>query len=269
MKDKALEWAIFAEKIVRLAGKKITKLQTQSLIEVTYKNAGELVTSADFASDQIIREAITSAYPEHGILSEENTDGYGTKDNFEGPHWIIDPLDGTVNYAHRLPHFAVSAAIAVDGIVWAGVVYAPDLGVTYVGIRGEGAFCNGKELQVPRSGSLTDSIIGTGFPHDKEKVHPALARVNLLTTHCRDIRRFAAPTIDICYVASGRLDAHTESLAPWDVAAAGLIAREAGAITGHVGVVPSGYPPDLYGEEIVCANPAIFEELFSLLQSRI
>ncbi|MGG3307856.1 inositol monophosphatase family protein [Paenibacillus lautus] len=140
MKDKALEWAIFAEKIVRLAGKKITKLQTQSLIEVTYKNAGELVTSADFASDQIIREAITSAYPEHGILSEENTDGYGTKDNFEGPHWIIDPLDGTVNYAHRLPHFAVSAAIAVDGMVWAGVVYAPDLGVTYVGIRGKGAF---------------------------------------------------------------------------------------------------------------------------------
>lgn len=81
--------------------------------------------------------------------------------------------------------------------------------------------------------------------------------------------RFAAPTIDICYVASGRLDAHTESLAPWDVAAAGLIAREAGAITGHVGVVPSGYPPELYGEEIVCANPAIYEELLSLLRSRV
>ncbi|MFU1794617.1 inositol monophosphatase family protein [Paenibacillus azoreducens] len=269
MKDKALEWANFADKAVRLAGKKITELQTESHIEVTYKNAGELVTSADFASDQIIREAITSAYPDHGILSEETTDGVLTEDLFEGPLWIIDPLDGTVNYAHRLPHFAISAAIAVDGIVWAGVVHAPNLGVTYVGIRGEGALCNDVKLQVPRIGSLSDSIIGTGFPHDKAKVHSALARVNLLTTYCRDIRRFAAPTVDICYVASGHLDAHTESLAPWDVAAAGLIAREAGAMTGHVGIVPTGYPPELYGEEMVCANPGIYEELLSLLRSRI
>jgi myo-inositol-1(or 4)-monophosphatase len=268
LKDKALEWAIFADKIVRLAGKKIIEIQTDSLIEVTYKNAGELVTSADFASDQIIRDAITNAYPEHGILSEETTDGVWTKDTFEGPLWIIDPLDGTVNYAHGLPHFAISAAIAVDGIVWAGVVHAPNLGVTYTGIRGVGAFCNGVKLQVPEFGSLSDSIIGTGFPHDKEKVHSALARVNLLATHCRDIRRLDAPTVDICYVASGRLDAHTESLAPWDVAAAGLIAREAGAITGHVGVVPTGYPAELYGEEIVYANPGIYEELLALLRSR-
>src|SRR5690606_22023318 len=99
-------------------------------------------------------------------------------------------------------------------------------------------------------------------------VHPAIARVNLLATHCRDIRRYAAPTIDICYVASGRLDAHTESLAPWDVAAAGLIAREAGAITGHVGAVPAEIPAELYGEEIVCANPGLFDELLALLRSR-
>lgn len=269
MKDKALDWAIFADKVVRLAGKKVIELKEEFLVEVTYKDTGELVTSADFASDHIIREAITSSYPEHGILSEETTEGVWTNDIFEGPVWIIDPLDGTVNYAHHLPHFAISAAIAVDGIVWAGVVHAPNLGVTYVGIRGEGALCNGVKLQVPQSRSLSDSIIGTGFPHDKEKVHSALARVNLLTTHCRDIRRFAAPTLDICYVASGRLDAHTESLSPWDVAAAGLIAREAKAITGHVGVVPSGYPAEIYGEEIVCANPGIYEELLSLLRSRI
>jgi myo-inositol-1(or 4)-monophosphatase len=159
-------------------------------------------------------------------------------------------------------------AIAVDGVVWAGAVHAPDLGVTYVGVRGGGAYCNGEKLHVYRIEALSEAVIGTGFPHDKEKVHPALARVNLLTTHCRDIRRLAAPTIDICYVASGRLDAHTESLAPWDVAAAGLIAREAGAITGHVGAVPTDIPLELCGEEIVCANPGIFEELLSLLRSR-
>ncbi|MGG3280021.1 inositol monophosphatase family protein [Paenibacillus solani] len=268
MKDKAREWALFAEKVVRLAGEKITELRRESHITVTYKDAGELVTSADYASDQFIREAIANTYPEHSILSEEATDGLWSNEIFKGPLWIIDPLDGTVNYAHSLPHFAISMAIVVDGMVWAGVVHAPALGVTYIGIRGEGAFCNGEKLQVPRCASLSDSIIGTGFPHDKEKVQPALARVNLLTSHCRDIRRFAAPSVDICYVASGLLDAHTESLAPWDVAAAGLIAREAGAITGHVGEVPKGHPPEIYGEEIVCANPGIYEELISLLRSK-
>jgi myo-inositol-1(or 4)-monophosphatase len=99
------------------------------------------------------------------------------------------------------------------------------LGVTYVGVRGGGAHCNGEKLHVRCFESLSEAVISTGFPHVKEKVHPALARVNLLTTHCRDIRRFAAPTIDIYYVASGRLDAHIENLAPWDVAAAGLITR--------------------------------------------
>lgn len=267
MKDNALEWANFAERVIRIAGKKIIELRTESRVEVTYKSAGELVTSADIASDKIIRDAIASSYPEHGILSEENSGGVWAKDIFEGPLWIIDPLDGTVNYARNLPHFAISAAIAVDGVVWAGAVHAPELGITYVGVRRGGARCNDEKLQVHRFETLSEAVIGTGFPHDKEKVHPALARVNLLTTRCRDIRRLAAPAIDICYVASGRLDAHTESLAPWDVAAAGLIAREAGAITGHVGAVPFDVPPDLYGEEVICANPGIYEELLNLLRS--
>ncbi|WP_409342511.1 inositol monophosphatase family protein [Paenibacillus sp. MBLB4367] len=267
MKDKALEWATFADKVVRTAGKKMIELRKNSRVEVTYKNAGELVTSADLASDRIICEAISSLYPEHGILSEETADGDWTTTNFEGPLWIIDPLDGTVNYSRHLPHFAVSAAIAVDGVVWAGAVHAPDLGVTYVGVRGGGARCNGEQLHVRRSDALSEAVIGTGFPHDKLKVRPALARVNLLATHCRDIRRLAAPAIDICYVASGRLDAHTESLAPWDVAAAGLIAREAGVITGHVGEIPADIPLELWGEEVVYANPGIYEELLSLLRS--
>lgn len=268
MKDNALEWATFADKIVRIAGKRIIEIRRESRIEVAYKFAGELVTSADTTSDQIIREAIISAYPQHGTLSEETTDGVWDNNIFEGPLWIIDPLDGTVNYSRNLPYFAISVAIAVDGVVWAGAVHAPDLGVTYVGIRGGGSHCNGEQLHVHCTETLSDAVIGTGFPHDKANVHPALARLNLLTTHCRDIRRFAAPTIDICYVASSRIDAHTESLAPWDIAAAGLIAREAGAVTGHVGDVPKEIPPELYGEEMVCANPGIYDELLTLLRSR-
>ncbi|SMF92471.1 myo-inositol-1(or 4)-monophosphatase [Paenibacillus uliginis N3/975] len=267
MKEDAQEWAIFAEKMVRLAGEKIIELRNESRVEITMKNAGELVTSADLASDHIIRDAIVSTYPEHGILSEETTEGVLAKDRFKGPLWIIDPLDGTVNYSRNLPHFAISAAIAVDGVVWAGAVHAPDLGVTYVGVRGGGAFCNGEQLQVQPVNTLSESVVGTGFPHDKSKVHLALERVNLLATHCRDIRRLAAPAIDICYVASGRLDAHTESLAPWDVAAAGLIAREAGAITGHIGEVSAEIPVELYGEGVVIASPGIVEELLSLLRN--
>jgi myo-inositol-1(or 4)-monophosphatase len=168
MKASALEWVAFAEKVVRIAGKRIVEMRDDSCIQVAYKNAGELVTSADIASNQIICEAIAKEYPDHQILSEESDDG-DYKDSFEGPFWIIDPLDGTVNYANKLPHFAVSLAIAVDGVVWAGAVHAPDLGVTYVGVRGGGSYRNGALLQIQRTESLSNAIVGTGFPHNKEK----------------------------------------------------------------------------------------------------
>ncbi|WP_087999102.1 inositol monophosphatase family protein [Gottfriedia solisilvae] len=266
--DKLDEWSNFAEKMVRAAGKKVVELKRESLVEMTYKKVGELVTSADFASDQIIRDAIEKCYPEHRILSEENITKEINKETFKGPLWIVDPLDGTVNYSKNLPHFAISLAIAIDGVVWVGVVHSPELNITFIGIRGRGAFCNGEKISVNGIKALSDAVIGTGFPHDKSQIKEALTRVNKLATHCRDIRRFAAPTLDICYVASGLLDAHTESLAPWDVAAAGLIAREAGAKIGHVGIVSESTPFELNGEEIVYATPGIFEDLLILLRKK-
>ena len=256
----------FAKNVVQKAGKHIVKMRTEFQIDVLYKNLGELVTSADFASDQIIRDAISSRYPHHRILSEEDLTIECNKESFDGPLWIVDPLDGTVNFAKGLPNFAVSVAFAVDGIVLAGIVHAPEMDITFTGIRGNGSFCNGKKIQVSSISKLSESVIGTGFPHDKNQIKPALSRINNLATRCRDIRRFAAPTIDICYVASGLLDAHTESLKYWDVAAAGLIAREAGSTIGHAGKVPDNIPIDLFGEEIICSTPGIFKELFNLLQ---
>nr|WP_269322351.1 inositol monophosphatase family protein [Paenibacillus sp. FSL R7-0331] len=153
-----------------------------------------------------------------------------------------------------------------EGVVLAGAVYAPDLNCTYVGIKGEGSYCNGDRLQIRKCTSLLDAVIITGFPHDPAKVQPAIERVNRLRRNCRDIRRFAAPTVDICYVASGKLDAHTESLSPWDVAAAGLIAREAGAMSCHVQAVPDGIPNELYGEEVVFTTPGISDDLLTLLR---
>ncbi len=181
---------------------------------------------------------------------------------------MVDPLDGTVNFARNLPHYGVSLAFALDGVVLAGAVYAPELSCTYVGIKGEGSYCNGERLGIRECTSLLDAVIGTGFPHDPAQVQPAIERVNRLRRNCRDIRRFAAPKLDICYVASGKLDAHTESLSPWDVAAAGLIAREAGALSCHVHSVPNNIPVELYGEEVVFTTPGICEDLLTLLRMK-
>ncbi|MBY0011808.1 inositol monophosphatase family protein [Paenibacillus typhae] len=266
MKFDLRELALFAEQTVTKAGDRISELRSQEKIEVNYKDAGELVTSADLLSERIIQEAIMETFQGLRILSEE--DGVHNRDHFkfDGPVWVIDPLDGTVNFSRNLPHYGVSLAFALDGVVLAGAVYAPDLNCTYVGIKGEGSYCNGERLQVRRCTSLSDAVIGTGFPHDPAKVQPAIERVNRLRRSCRDIRRFAAPTVDICYVASGKLDAHTESLSPWDIAAAGLIAREAGAMSSHVQAVPDGIPDELYGEEVVFTTPGIFDDLLTLLR---
>ncbi len=266
MKFDLRELALFAEQTVTKAGDSIAELRRQEKIEVDYKDFGELVTSADLLSERIIQEAIRGRFPEHRILSEEN--GLHSWDNFkfDGPVWVVDPLDGTVNFARSLPHHGVSLAFALDGVVLAGAVYAPDLNCTYIGIKGEGSYCNGERLRIRPCTSLLDAVIGTGFPHDSAKVQPAIERVNRLRRNCRDIRRFAAPTVDICYVASGKLDAHTESLSPWDVAAAGLIAREAGARTCHVQAVPNGIPDELYGEEVVFTTPGISDDLLALLR---
>lgn len=266
MKFDLRELALFAEQAVTKAGDRISELRSREIIEVNYKDAGELVTSADLLSERIIQEAIMGTFQGHRILSEE--DGVHNWDNFkfDGPVWVIDPLDGTVNFARNLPHYGVSLAFALDGVVLAGAVYAPDLNCTYVGIKGEGSYCNGERLRIRKCTSLLDAVIGTGFPHDPAKVQPAIERVNRLRRNCRDIRRFAAPTVDICYVASGKFDAHTESLAPWDVAAAGLIAREAGALSCHVQAVPDDIPKELYGEEVVFTTPGIFDDLLTLLR---
>lgn len=261
------EIARFAEKVARTAGERVLELRHTTSITKSFKHAGELVTSADLASDRIIREAIEECYPDHFILSEES-EGMRLEDaGFDGPVWVVDPLDGTVNYARSLPHFGVSLAFAVDGFVMAGAVHAPDLNRTYVGIRNGGAFCNGERLKVRNATTLSDAVVGTGFPHDKSLLLSAQSRVNLLTRHCRDIRRFAAPTVDICYVASDRLDAHTKTLRPWDVAAAGLIAREAGALMGHIGALPVDVPAELCGDNVLYATPGIFQDLLKVLRS--
>ena len=205
------------------------------------------MSDADLRSDQHIQATIARAYPNHKILSEEDTTS-ANNNNFRGANWIIDPLDGTTNFAHGDDQFAVSMALAVDGQVVLGVVHAPKLAMTYSAVLGGGAYLDDSQLSSSLCGTLADSLIGTGFPPDRSNLKPVMGRIQSVVESCRDLRRIGAPTLDICRVADGRLDGFFEDLKPWDFAAAALIAREAGALTGHIAdELPSGASADLYG----------------------
>jgi myo-inositol-1(or 4)-monophosphatase len=252
----------------RRAGQEIVALARERTFEVHEKSGTELVTTADLRSEALIREHLLSTFPAHRFLSEE-ADGEliaaGELD-FAGPVWIVDPLDGTANYVHGHPHVGVSVALAVDGEPVVGVVHAPFLDETFAAVRGQGATRNGQAIHVSRTAELHRALVGTGFPHERSDVTVPIERVRRLVTACQDIRRAGSPALDICWVAAGRLDAHCESLEPWDVAAAGLIATEAGALRGNLGGGPSSLPSALRGEGFIVATPALFEPLVRLLE---
>lgn len=257
-----LEEAVAA---ARQAGELIVALSRQGQYEVRRKQGMEIVTTADLRSDAMIREHLGSRFPQHRFLSEEVA-VEGAFD-FSGPVWIIDPIDGTSNYAHRHPSVSISVALAIDGDPCVGVVHAPFLQETYTAVRGAGATCDGVPLRVSDVSELSRALIGTGFPHDRSDLDPAIERVRRLVTSCQDIRRSGSPALDISWVAAGRLDAHSESLAPWDIAAAGLIATEAGARRGNLLPSASPLPAPLRGEGFIVATPGIFEALCELLAS--
>jgi myo-inositol-1(or 4)-monophosphatase len=256
-----LEEAVAA---ARRAGEIIVALSRQGRYEVRRKHGTEIVTTADLRSDELIRERLGSRFPQHRFLSEEVA-VEGSFD-FSGPVWIVDPIDGTSNYAHRHPYVSISVALAIDGEPCVGVVHAPFLQETYAAVRGGGATCDGTPLQVSDVSELSRALVGTGFPHDRSNVASAIERVRRLVTSCQDIRRGGSPALDICWVASGRLDAHSESLAPWDIAAAGLIATEAGARRGNLLPGTAALPAALRGEGFIVATPGIFESLCELLR---
>jgi myo-inositol-1(or 4)-monophosphatase len=231
--------------------------------DVRDKGAADVVSAADLASDRIISAAIRATFPGHRILSEE--DAQTGAFDYSGPLWIVDPIDGTANYVRGHPYFGISVAFAVDGVVMVGCVHAPALAETFVATRDGGATLNGASIKTSSPNGLARSVVSTGFPHDKSDIEKPLRRIRTLLQCCQDVRRSASPVLDIAYVAMGRLDAHAETLFPWDVAAAGLIAKEAGALRGHLEAAPANTPPDLFGVEVVFSAPSIFRELMAQL----
>jgi myo-inositol-1(or 4)-monophosphatase len=256
----------FAKRTALEAGALITGIRSSGSLSYSKKPDNSLVSEADLRSDRHIRAAIARNYPDHNILSEEDSTSKNHRD-FQSTNWIIDPLDGTTNFAYGDNQFAVSMALALDGQVVLGVVHAPELAMTFSGVRGGGAYLNDINISSSPCGTLEDALIGTGFPPDRSNLKPLMDRIQSVLKSCRDLRRIGAPTLDICRVADGRLDGFFEDLQPWDFAAAALIAREAGALTGHIAdELPSDASADLYGQGLVVAAPGIFHELRALLQ---
>jgi myo-inositol-1(or 4)-monophosphatase len=251
-----------ALKLARQAGDEIAH-QRNNVLEINFKCDGaELVTQADVAADQLISSGIRNAFPDHEILSEE----LAPENTTDSEHlWIIDPIDGTVNYAHNHVQVAVSIAYYHQGDCKAAVVHNPFAAETFSAMAGQGAWLNSDAIRVSGKAALNRALVGTGFPYQKDSIDALIKRVTAVLKNCADIRRLGSAALDICWVACGRLDAYYEHVKPWDFAAAQLIAREAGATFGHIHPVPEGENPQLFSRNIIVATPEIYEPLKQLL----
>lgn len=264
--DELIELENFTQSIALTAGEMISKKRQAGDYDQQYKDQHELVTSADIAADKLIIARIRERYPEHRILSEETyTDKSQIKD-LSNPIWIIDPIDGTINYAHGHMMVAVSIAFAIDGEVKIGVVYNPFMDELYSTVSGGNSTLNGKMIGPSNQNNFRKSLIATGFPYDKSTVPEIMRRTEKVLMHCQDIRRLGSAALDICWVACGRLDGYFESLSPWDFAAARLIAREAGVTCGHFSQVPADVPACIHNHDLLIATPGIYEALHNLIK---
>lgn len=240
-------------------GGKVLREHFGKLRSVRKKGAIDLVTEADVRSEAVIISTIDEAFPNHAILAEESGKRAGS-----GGRWIIDPLDGTTNFAHNLPLFCVSIAFAVDNDLLAGFVLAPILDELFVGVKGQGAQLNGTPIRVSATRTLGDSLLVTGFPYDHQTIFdPLMGRFGRCLQATQGIRRLGSAALDLCYVASGRFDGYWEQhLKPWDTAAGLVIATEAGARNS----IFSGAPYSIDKDEIASTNGLIHDALLNLLQ---
>ena len=251
-----------AIKAARAAGAVINRGALDiELLQVSSKGPNDFVSEVDRAAEQTIIDILLDAYPGHAILAEESGRERGAKDSEF--LWIIDPLDGTTNFLHGLPIYAVSIALAHRGIVQQAVVYDPTRNDLFFASRGRGAFLNERRLRVSKRIRLAESLIGTGFPFRKgDNFQRYVKMFDHVMQSCAGLRRPGAAALDLCYVAAGHYDGFFETgLSPWDAAAGALMITEAGGLVGNF----TGEPDFLYRREIVAGNPRIYGQLVHIL----
>ena len=250
-----------AIRAARLAGdyivRKINKLPD---LKVEVKAQNDFVSEVDREAEARIVGELLKAYPDHGILAEES----GVVDGQGEFRWIIDPLDGTTNYLHGFPHYAVSIACEHRGRLAHGVIYDPFKQELFAASRGDGATLNNRRIRVSNSKSLESALLATGFPfRQPEQVESYIPLFRQLLTSTRDIRRAGAAALDLAYVAAGRLDGYWEAdLHAWDLAAGALIVREAGGLATDY----AGDDNFLENGQIVAGNPRITTEMLRVIQ---
>jgi myo-inositol-1(or 4)-monophosphatase len=248
-----------AVKAARRAGTIINRAsQNLDILAVTEKAANDYVSEVDREAEQAIIRILLEAYPTHSVLAEES--GAAGKSEFQ---WIIDPLDGTTNFLHGFPQYAVSIALAHKGVLSQAVIYDPVHNDLFTATRGRGAYLNDKRLRISKRIKLQKSLIGTGFPfREFAHIDTYLAMFRDLTQKTSGLRRAGAATLDLAYVAAGRLDGFWEfGLSPWDMAAGSLLITEAGGLVGDL----EGNGGYLASGNIVAGNPKIFAQLIQAL----
>jgi myo-inositol-1(or 4)-monophosphatase len=249
-----------AIEVARAAGE-LLRREVHGARRIEYKGTiTNLVTEMDARAEALIVDRLLGEFPDDAVLAEER----GAQPGRSGRRWIIDPVDGTTNYAHGLPAYAVSIALERAGRVELGVIYDPSHEELYVAELGAGAFCNGTRLAVSSTTSLDESLLTTGFPYDI-RVNPDnnLREYAVFATRSRAVRRFGSAVIDLAWVAAGRYDGFWElRLGPWDVAAGGLLVKEAGGrVTGITGA-----PLDLKTPTMVASNGRIHDAILTILR---
>ena len=256
MQEGLLETAIEA---ARRAGEiQLRGLRDERKIE--FKGEIDLVTEVDRACERTILEILKGRFPQHDVITEESPMPLSGS-----PYrWIVDPLDGTVNYTHCYPVFAVSIALELEGRLLLGVVYDPTRGELFWAMRGKGAYLNGEPLRVSDTDELTRALLVTGFPYDiRRSPVNNLDHFQNLILRAQAVRRDGCASLDLCYVAMGRFDGFWElKLRPWDVAAGTVIVEEAGGRVTDF----DGRPVDIYRLEIAASNGLIHKEMLEVLR---
>ena len=232
-------------------------------VDIEYKGEVDVVTAADRESEKLIVERLTKLWPDHDLMGEEGARRTSGSDY----RWYIDPLDGTTNFAHGYPVFAVSIALERRGELIAGTVYDPTRKEMFAAEKGAGAWLNDRAMHVSKTGALAESLIATGFPSQKRHKNPNIHFYHHITLKTHGIRRAGSAAMDLAYTAAGRYDGYWEfNLNPWDTAAGVLVVREAGGMVSDL----DGGAFDIASKEVVASNgtlhPALLQELQAVMQ---
>ena len=242
------------EKAVRKASKALLRdFGEIENLQIESKNVGDFVTNADLKTEKILLETLKYYYPKATFITEESGTILGDKELI-----VIDPIDGTTNFIHGIPFIGIVVSRIFNNLITDGVIYNPILNEFYWASQGKGAWCNNKRLRVSKRQNLNDCLIGTGIPHANRTYENYLDEINNITKSCSGLRRTGAASIDLAYVASGKLDAYWErNLNIWDISSGILLVKEAG---GKI-TLPNGNEWTLKSRDILASNSNIHEEI--------